>query len=59
MKVGEFKTHMGLNSFYERHADKETTLRKLNNLIKSLNRSDGPYLLVTHFVNILAKILTK
>ena len=54
MEVGKFKTHMGLNSFYERHADKETTLRKLNNLIKSLNRSDGPYLLVTHYVNILA-----
>ena len=54
MEVGKFKTHMGLNSFYERHADKKTTLRKLNNLIKSLNRSDGPYLLVTHYVNILA-----
>ena len=54
MEVGKFKTHMGLNSFYERHADKETTLRKLNNLIKSLNRSEGPYLLVTHYVNILA-----
>ncbi len=54
MEVGEFKTHMGLNSFYERHANKKTTLRKLNNLIKSLNRSNGPYLLVTHYVNILA-----
>ena len=54
MEVGKFKKHMGLNSFYERHADKETTLRKLNFLIKSLNRSDGPYLLVTHYVNILA-----
>ena len=54
MEVGKFKTHMGLNSFYERHADKEATLRKLNNLIKSLNSSDGPYLLVTHYVNILA-----
>ncbi|MBR64753.1 MAG: histidine phosphatase family protein, partial [Rhodobacteraceae bacterium] len=54
MEVGEFKTHVGLNSFYEKHADKETTLRKLNNLIRSFNKLDGPYLLVTHYVNILA-----
>ena len=54
MEVGEFKTHLGLNSFYEKHADRETTLRKLNNLIKSFNKLDGPYLLVTHYVNILA-----
>ena len=54
MEVGEFKTHVGLNSFYEKHADRETTLRKLNNLIKSFNKLDGPYLLVTHYVNILA-----
>ena len=54
MKVGEFKTHEGLNSFYEKHADRKITLRKLNNLIKSFDKSDGPYLLVTHYVNILA-----
>ena len=54
MEVGDFKTHVGLNSFYEKHADRETTLRKLNNLIKSFNKLDGPYLLVTHYVNILA-----
>ena len=54
MEVGKFKTHLGLNSFYEKHADRETTLRKLNNLIKSFNKLDGPYLLVTHYVNILA-----
>ena len=54
MKVGKFKTHAGLNSFYEKHADRKITLRKLNNLIKSFDKSDGPYLLVTHYVNILA-----
>ena len=54
MEVCEFKTHMGLNSFYEKHADRETTLRKLNNLIMSFDKLDGPYLLVTHYVNILA-----
>ena len=54
MKVGEFETHDGLNSFYERYANRKITLKKLNNLIMSFNKSDGPYLLVTHYVNILA-----
>ena len=54
MKVGEFETHDGLNSFYERYANRKITLKKLNNLIMSFDKSDGPYLLVTHYVNILA-----
>ena len=54
MKVGEFKTHYGLNSFYERYANRKITLKKLNNLIMSFDKSNGPYLLVTHYVNILA-----
>ena len=54
LEVGEFETHEGLNSFYERHADRKITLRKLNNLIKSFDKLNGPYLLVTHYVNILA-----
>ena len=54
MKVGQFKTHKGLNSFYEKHADKKITLRKLNSLIKNFDKSKGPYLLVTHYVNIFA-----
>ena len=54
MEVGEFKTYDGLNSFYEKHFDRNMTLRKLNNLIKSFNKSEGPYLLVTHYVNISA-----
>ena len=54
LHVGEFITHDGLNSFYEKHAKKKTTLRKLNILIKSFDESKGPYLLVTHYVNILA-----
>ena len=54
MEIGKFKTHDGLNSFYERHANKKITLIKLNNLIKNFDKTDGPYLLVTHFVNILA-----
>ena len=54
MEIGEFKTHEGLNSFYEKHADRKITLIKLNNLINSFDKSGGPYLLVTHYVNILA-----
>ena len=54
MGVGEFKTHAGLNSFYEKHADRKITLIRLNNLINSLDKLGGPYLLVTHYVNILA-----
>ena len=54
MDVGEFKTHDGLNSFYEKHADRKITLKKLNNLINSFDKSSGPFLLVTHYVNILA-----
>jgi len=54
MKVGDFKTHEGLNSFYEKHSDRKITLKKLDNLIKSFEKSKGPYLLVTHYVNILA-----
>ena len=54
MKVGKFETHDGLNSFYEGYANRKITLKKLNNLIMSFDKSDGPYLLVTHYVNILA-----
>ncbi len=54
MKIGKFITHAGLNSFYEKHADRKLTLIKLNNLVNSFDKSGGPYLLVTHYVNILA-----
>ena len=54
MEVGKFKTHVGLNSFYESYTDRKITLRKLNILINSFDKSNGPYLLVTHYVNILA-----
>ena len=54
MEVGKFKTHAGLNSFFEKHADRKLTLIKLNNLVNSFDKSGGPYLLVTHYVNIIA-----
>ena len=54
MEVGKFKIHAGLNSFFEKHADRKLTLIKLNNLVNSFDKSGGPYLLVTHYVNIIA-----
>ena len=41
-EVGEFKTHVGLNSFYEKHADRKITLGKFNYLVNSFDKSDGP-----------------
>ena len=38
MEVGEFKSHAGLNSFYEKYADRKLTLIKLNNLINSFDK---------------------
>ena len=54
MEVGKFKTHAGLNSFFEKHADRKLTLIKLHNLVNSFDKLGGPYLLVTHYVNIMA-----
>lgn len=50
LKMGNFETHKGLNSFFQGHVDKEDTLNELNKLIKSLNQSDGPFMMVTHYV---------
>ena len=50
LKMGNFETHKGLNSFFQGHVDKEDTLNELNLLIKSLNQSDGPFMMVTHYV---------
>ena len=54
MEVGKFKIHAGLNSFFEKHADRKLTLIKLHNLVNSFDKLGGPYLLVTHYVNIMA-----
>lgn len=50
LNIGNFETHKGLNSFFQGHVDREDTLNELNKLIKNLNQSDGPYMMVTHFV---------
>jgi len=50
LDMGNFQTHMGLNSFFQGHVDKEDTLNELNKLVKSLNQSNGPFMMVTHYV---------
>ena len=54
LNIGNYKTHKGLNSFYEGHADRDQTLEELNNLIDLLKFNKGPYLMVTHYVVIQA-----
>ena len=50
LNIGNFETHKGLNSFFQGHVDRQDTLNELDKLIKNLNQSDGPYMMVTHFV---------
>ena len=50
LKMGNFEAHKGLNSFFQGHVDKEDTLKELNKLVKNLNQSDGPFIMVTHYV---------
>ena len=50
LQMGKFETHKGLNSFFQGHVDKEETLNELNKLVKILNQSDGPFMMVTHYV---------
>ena len=54
LNIGNYKTHKGLNSFYEGHADRDQTLEELNNLIDLLKFNKGPYLMVTHYVVVQA-----
>jgi hypothetical protein len=54
LSLGKFIPHKGLNSFYEMKVDRDNTLNSLNNLITQLNVADGPTIMVTHYVTILA-----
>ncbi len=49
-----YNLHPGLNSFFQSHFDKKQTLNKLNHLIYNLPKDKGPYLFVTHYINILS-----
>ena len=49
-----YNLHPGLNSFFQSHVDKKQTLINLNELVYNLPKGKGPYLFVTHYVNILS-----
>ena len=50
LNMGSFKVHKGLNSFFQGHVDRNETLEQLKKLVNSLSSSNGPYLMVTHYV---------
>ena len=44
----------GLNSFYQNHAPRDTTLSKLHSKLANLPLNGGPVIMVTHYVTIKA-----
>ena len=50
MGLKNYELHSGLNSFYQNYANKKEVLRDLKDLISSLDKEQGPYLFVTHYV---------
>ena len=53
MELGDVEIFSGLNSFYQRHAEKEATLLKLRDYLKE-KPSESLILMVTHQVVISA-----
>ena len=50
MGLKSYQLHSGLNSFYQNYAKKKEVIKDLRDLISSLDKKQGPYLLVTHYV---------
>ena len=50
MGLKDYQLHSGLNSFYQNHANKKEVIKDLRDLISSLDKNQGPYLFVTHYV---------
>ena len=50
MGLKNYQLHSGLNSFYQNHVSKKEVMKDLRNLISSLDKKQGPYLFVTHYV---------
>ena len=50
MGLKNYQLHSGLNSFYQNYANKKEVLKDLKDLISSLDKKQGPYLFVTHYV---------
>ena len=50
MGLKNYQLHSGLNSFYQNYVSKKEVMKDLRNLISSLDKKQGPYLFVTHYV---------
>ena len=50
MGIKEYELHQGLNSFYQNYFEKNKVLEDLKSLISFLDKNNGPYLFVTHYV---------
>ena len=50
MGLKNYQLHSGLNSFYQNHVSKKEVMKDLRDLISSLDKEQGPYLFVTHYV---------
>ena len=50
MGLKNYQLHSGLNSFYQNHVSKKEVIKDLRELITSLDKKQGPYLFVTHYV---------
>ena len=50
MGLKNYQLHFGLNSFYQNYAKKKEVIKDLRDLISSLDKKQGPYLFVTHYI---------
>ena len=54
LDLGAVTPFDGLNSFYQKHAQRDATLAKLASKLDSLPRDGAPVIMVTHYVTIQA-----
>ena len=54
LNLGPVTPFSGLNSFYQNHAPRDSTLAKVRAKLDSLPRDGAPVIMVTHYVNIRA-----
>ncbi len=50
MGLKNYQLHSGLNSFYQNQLSEKEVMKDLRDLISSLDKKQGPYLFVTHYV---------
>ena len=54
LSLGSVEAHKGLNSFFQGKVNRQETLASLQELLQSLDYTQGPYMFVTHQVVITA-----